>query len=171
MSFAAILIGLALLLASILMVAEPLYRKKRRQPFARKRISDDSIRGYQQILLALRDLDFDHQLGILTEADYRQQRASLIVEAAAAYETTTPDDGDLEQLIETAVRRRRRRADNGHIRCLTCGAELEQADKYCAACGLDASSTCPQCGRPIGQSDHFCTTCGARLALELGVVE
>jgi hypothetical protein len=170
MSFPAILIGLALLLASILIVAEPLLRRTRLKPLDEKKNSPGSQRIYEQTLLALRDLDFDYQLGVVAEGDYQQLRALLLAEAAAAYEQTTPDEGDLEKLIETAVRDRRKHIGNGHDRCANCEADLEPADKYCAACGIHARSTCPHCNQSVEQGDIFCTSCGAQLAIAAGVV-
>ena len=170
MSFPAILIGVALLLVSIPIVAEPLLRKKRLKPLNEKGSSQGSQRSYEQTLLALRDLDFDHQLGVVAESDYQQIRASLMVEAAEAYEQTTPDEGDLDQLIEKAVSDRRQNIGNGHDRCANCGADLEPAYIFCAACGLHARSTCPECNQPYEQGDTFCTSCGAQLAIAAGVV-
>jgi hypothetical protein len=170
MSFPAILIGVALLLASILIVAEPLIRKKRLKTLDKDKYPRGSRRSYDQTLLALRDLDFDYQLGIVAESDYQQLRALLMAEAAEAYEKTAPDDGNFEQLIETAVRDRRQHIGDGHSRCANCGTDLESADKFCAACGLHARGTCPQCDEPLEHADKFCSSCGAQLAIEAGVV-
>ena len=170
MSFVAILIGVALLVASILLVAEPLFRKKRSRASARKESGNASRGSYQQTLLAIRDLDFDHQMGVLTDTDYEQQRASLMSEAAAAYENKTADADDIEQLIEAAVRQRRRNAKIAHKQCANCGADLDQANNFCADCGYVTSGACPQCNRPVKQGDHFCTSCGAHLVIVEGVV-
>jgi hypothetical protein len=137
MSIPAILIGIAILLASIPIVAGPLYRQKRRKPTDGESIAPREQRSYKQILLALRDLDFEE---------------------------------DLEQFIEKAVRDRRQHIGNGQGRCANCGADLDLADKFCAACGFQARVACPQCNQPIGQGDNFCTSCGAQLAIAVGEV-
>lgn len=170
MSIPAILIGIAFLLASIPIVAEPLFRKKRLKPTDEERNAPGEQGSYKQILLALRDLDFDHQLGVVGEVDYQQLRASLLAEAAEAYEQTTPDDGDLAQLIEKAVRDRRQQIGNGQDRCAHCGADLDPADKFCPACGFHARTACPHCNQPVGQGDNFCTSCGAQLAIAAGEI-
>jgi hypothetical protein len=169
MSIPAILIGIALLLASIPIVAGPLYRQKRRKPTDEERTTPREQRGYKQILLALRDLDFDHQLGLVDEADYMQLRTTLLAEAAEAYEQKTPGKEDLEQFIEKAVRDRRQHIGNGQGRCANCGADLDLADKFCAACGFQARVACPHCNQPVAQGDNFCTFCGAPLAVATGV--
>jgi hypothetical protein len=172
MSVPAILIGLALLLASIPIVAGPLLSKKRFKQLDESKYSHKSQMSYDETLLALRDLDFDHQLGVVAEADYQQLRAQLLVEAAAAYEQAAPGEDDLEQLIETAIRERRQLANNnnGHHRCANCGADLDPADKYCTACGLHTESTCSECNQPIGHGDKFCKSCGSQLPIATGAV-
>lgn len=171
MSIPAILIGIALLLASIPIVAGPLFRKKRLKPTDEERDAPGERGSYKQILLALRDLDFDHQLGVVDEVDYQQLRASLLAEAAKAFEQTTPGEGDLAQLIEKAVRDRRQQIGNGYVRCAHCGAEdIDPADKYCAACGFNVRTACPNCNQPVAQGDNFCTSCGAQLAIAAGEI-
>ncbi|GMQ78767.1 MAG: hypothetical protein BMS9Abin02_1302 [Anaerolineae bacterium] len=169
MSIPAILIGVSLLLASILIVAGPLLDKRRPKSSSGYKKSYRSQNSYDQTLLALRDLDFDHQLGIVAEADYQQIRTQLLAEAAQAIEQTMPEDEDLEQLIETAVRNRRRQIGHGQGQCDYCGALLDLTDKFCAACGSEAGSTCPQCQQYIERGEKFCGSCGAQLAVTTGV--
>ncbi|HET6444264.1 MAG TPA: zinc ribbon domain-containing protein [candidate division Zixibacteria bacterium] len=169
MSFPAILIGLAFLLVTIPIVAKPLQRKKRPNQSNGENNTRGSQRGYKQILLALRDLDFDHQLGVVTESDYQQNRAILLAEAAEACEEPMPVEGDLSQLIEAAVGERRKHHSNGHSQCAGCGADIKPGDKYCPACGLSALNTCPHCHQPIEQEDNFCTSCGAQTKVAIGV--
>lgn len=170
MSIPAILIGLAILLASIPIVAGPLLRKKRFKLQDEDRKSDGSQRSYEQSLLALRDLDFDHQLGVVDETDYQQLRARLLAEAAEASEQTSLDDGDLERLIETAVRDRRQHISNGHGKYAGCGTNIDPVDKYCTACGFQTRSACPHCEQLVEQGDRFCTFCGVQLEAVAGVV-
>ena len=170
MTFVAVLVGTALLLASVLVVAEPFFRMKRPGSLGSTRSGRDAVSGYQQTLLAIRDLDFDHQLAVLTAADYRQQRALLLTEAAGAYKNENRDSRDLQQVIEAAVLRQRRIDNSGHGRCSNCGADLDPGDKYCVSCGCAAGSSCPQCSQPITKDARFCPNCGAQLVIEEGIV-
>ena len=170
MSIPAILIGIALLLASIPIVAGPLLRKRQLEPLDEKKNSQRTKKSYEQTLLALRDLDFDHQLGVVDEVDYQQIRRSLLAEAAEAYEQSKPGKEDLEQLIENAVRDRRQQMGNGQGRCAYCGSDLDPADKFCATCGFHVRSACPQCNQPVAQGDNFCTSCGSQLAIAAGEI-
>ncbi len=171
MSFPAILVGIALLLASIPIVARPLLGKKRFRTLSDYKKSYRSKNSYEQTLLALRDLDFDHQLGIVAESDYQQIRTQLLAEAAQAIEQTMPEDKDLEQLIEEAVREHRRYIGNGQGQCDYCGALLDPADKFCTVCGSEAGSTCPHCQQTIERGDKFCASCGAQLAITTGAAK
>jgi RNA polymerase subunit RPABC4/transcription elongation factor Spt4 len=171
MSIPAILIGVSLLLASILIVAGPLLGKKRLKSLNGYKKPHKSQKSYEQTLLALRDLDFDHQLGVVAEADYLQIRTQLLAEAAQAIEQAVPEDKDLEQFIETAVRDRRRQIGNGQGQCDYCGALLDPTDKFCSACGSEASSSCRHCQLNIEQGDKFCTFCGAQLAMATGAAK
>jgi RNA polymerase subunit RPABC4/transcription elongation factor Spt4 len=143
--------------------------KKRLKSLSGYKKSHRSQNSYEQTLLALRDLDFDHQLGIVAETDYQQIRTQLLAEAAQAIEQAVPEDKDLEQIIETAVRDRRRHIGNGQGQCDYCGALLDPTDKFCTACGSEAGSSCPQCQQYVEPGDNFCASCGAQLEIATGV--
>ncbi len=171
MSLAAVLVGVALLLVSIPIVAGPLINKKRFEPLVGKRQGGSQQGNHERALLALRDLDFDHHLGVVSETDYRQLRPQLMAQAAEVYEQTTHDEADLEQIIETAVHDRRQHISDDHVPCPGCGATLDPFDKYCAACGRQTSLRCPQCQQLVEMGDRFCAACGARLPVTKGTTD
>ena len=99
--------------------------------------------GYQETLLALRDLEFDHDLGVVGDDDYARLRERLMAEAATALEGARRRKEDAaSDRIEAAVRalRQQRKTDGGA-----------------------AARFCPQCGNPVDAGDRFCTGCGASL--------
>ena len=58
-------------------------------------------------------------------------------------------------------------------KCITCGASVESAEKYCSSCGSPmAQGTtpiryCSRCGQPTGQRP-FCSNCGLATAAYAG---
>jgi hypothetical protein len=113
-----------------------------------------------RLLNALRELEFDHNLGKVPEEDFPEQRAALVkatadvlrqldaIEGAAAPEgkpaaavemdgqPEIPDE-DLEELV--AAHRRARPVDG------------------------KATGFCSKCGKPAAKTDKFCSRCGAAL--------
>lgn len=83
---------------------------------------------------ALRDLEFDREMGKLSEDDYQALRTSLEARAMAAL-------GALERLNPAPPRSRPQPA----------GAAR-------------AVRFCPQCGSPVGATHSYCAECGTALA-------
>jgi predicted nucleic acid-binding Zn ribbon protein len=101
----------------------------------------------EAILTALRDLDFDHVLLKITDADYASQRQVLVAEAAAV------------------LAREEERATIARD-CPVCGRPVYVGDLFCSGCGLNLSrplAGCPTCGWPVEPEDVYCRGCGSRL--------
>jgi len=182
MSIAAIFIGLALLIITIPVVAGPVVNAKREREFLIDEPDvPDEQEHYQQILLALRDLDFDHELGVVGDEDYAELRAQMLAEAAAAREAAGIEPAeDIESRIEAAVRARREQkvspppipieseSESG-LACYHCGADMEKEDKFCTICGSAAAPLCPSCGHQADPGDQFCAGCGTSLRMEAAI--
>ncbi len=111
---------------------------------------------------AIRDLDFDFQLGKLSPADYQSLREQYKVRAAAtlqeldavsdhlAQPAAGADDRadeiesqvsrlrqkpDAADAIEQEVTRRRKRALSSAPRCAKCGTPYHTGELFCARCG------------------------------------
>jgi hypothetical protein len=182
MSIPAILVGLGMLLVTIPFVVGPLLNKKRaRTPLNRQAGPEGN--SYQETLLALRDLEFDHQLGIVADDDYARLQGQLMVQAAGARQSknTPATDERIEaavqahrrgprsrkatssdELIEAAVQERRR--TGGKQECPACHAPLKPGTKFCPQCGAAASNSCSHCQQPHEAGDKFCAACGSPLA-------
>jgi hypothetical protein len=123
------------------------------------------------IILALRDLDFDHSLGKVAEEDYAPLRQALLAEAAGVMaqqdEGQAGADAGLDERIEAEVLAARQslRAGQGEKSCPTCGRRSRPGDAFCATCGARLAASCAVCGRPARSADLFCAACGAELAL------
>lgn len=128
---------------------------------------------------ALRELNFDHRVGKITNEDFMAFEAHLKQVAANAlralddWEAETDDA--LERAIEHAVRQRRAVLATSGRACSACGRLASPEDKFCAGCGqmLPAESTpvevtpppltCPACGQSFQSGDRFCAGCGRTL--------
>lgn len=138
-----LLITLLFLAVSLPVVALPLRRPDRlSSPVDGPGVTGPS--AYQTTLLALRDLELDHDSGLVTDADYAPLHEQLLAEAAAALqESERATNEDVAARIEAAVRARRR--------------QPAQPRRTTPA------RFCPQCGDRVDAGDRFCTDCGASL--------
>jgi rRNA maturation endonuclease Nob1 len=168
MSTAALLIGLALLVLTIPFVVEPIINEKKKKKFLTDEPEKEETGArYQQILVALRDLDFDRQLDVVSDEDYSVLRTQLLREAAQARTVVELDKAEKEKLdaqIEAAVLTRRGSAVAAtDLTCSQCGEAIDANDKFCAVCGTQTADFCPECNRRIDADDKFCAGCGLNL--------
>ncbi len=85
---------------------------------------------------AIRDLEFDHTAGKLSDPDYRQMRARYDVKAA-----------EILQKMDALASLKKENA-NGKARGQKNGV---------------SNTTCPRCNKSIQPGDRFCPKCGAPL--------
>jgi cytochrome c-type biogenesis protein CcmI len=105
------LIGTLLALVALAFVLYPLFREPLGiRPSARSRAD---TRRVATAVDALREIEFDHATGKLSERDYAELKASYTRDAIAAMRTD---------------------ANNGVI-CGTCGPRPEADATFCSACG------------------------------------
>ncbi len=97
---------------------------------------DNLTSQYNSIFDALRDLEFDHNTGKLSDHDYKEMRARYDVKAA-----------EVLQKMDALAASQNKRA-NG---------------KKAAASGA-GKIACPKCNARVLANDRFCPVCGARLS-------
>ena len=92
----------------------------------------------------LRDLEFEHQMGRLSDADFQQLEAGYKNEAAAVLERLDLLDAseNLDSQIEKDIAARKAklsgsgsRRERGPAHCPSCGSEIVPGKKFCADCG------------------------------------
>ena len=159
MSIGAVFIGIAMLVFASVVVTQPLRKKQSQQ---RPAMAVHTGNDYDTSLLALRDLEFDHQLGVVAEDDYVRLRTQLMAQAAQALEKKEQARSHLEDTIEAAVRAQRQ-SKTKLDRCTNCQEALAPGDKFCPRCGTPAEVACPACRRQVAAGDKFCTSCGTSL--------
>ncbi len=130
-----ILFTLVFIALSVPVVAAPL-RRRTQTPAA----SDETATApssYDGALLALRDLEFDHQLGVVNDDDYTLLHEQLVAQAATELERA-PHAGReaTASAIEAAIRRRREQRPGPATRfCPQCGNAVDAGDRFCTGCG------------------------------------
>lgn len=138
MSLGAVFVGLALVLVSGVVLADPYVRKKHRRSI-QSRVSGDSLRKDRvEVLMALRDLDFDFQLGKINEEDYRTARMMLMWEAAVVLQAQDRQDEALDAEIEAQVQSLRA-LKMDHPTCRRCNSPLRSGARFCSSCGSQAA--------------------------------
>jgi len=162
MSAGSILIGLLLLAATIPIVIKPLLNHRRLKPAAARVVPVSSADQHQATLLALRDLEFDHRTGKVTDEDYASLRTDLLAQAAATIDAKDKGAINLDTLIEEAVRSRRQTNVDALIEAAVRSRRKNQAE-------LQTANFCPKCGRKARVDDRFCASCGASLAIRAEV--
>lgn len=133
---------------------------------------------HETIFTTLRDLDFDHAVGKITDGDYTVLRQNLLAKAAAIMTQIDQEQAvaqaALDARIEAEILAVRPKLNGGQIThpldeagraCPTCSRAPLPGDLYCRGCGSQLALTCPECGKAVTLTDHFCVGCGFELAL------
>lgn len=157
MTIGSILLGLALLIVVVLILARPLILHSRQAS------TDTPLSTRQQLLLRkesllnqIRALDFDHDTKKIPDDVYTEQRGALVAEAADVMKQLDELGGADEAVyaeIETAV------------------AQLRQSAHQPVAATNGKAQFCNNCGQPVDPDDNFCTSCGQDMRKQQLVLE
>ncbi len=167
MNAGAVLVGLAFMLVAGIILADPFLKRRQKAEvkttFPKTSLSDRS----QEVLLTLRDLDFDFQTGKLTEMDYDRIRSDHIAQAATLIQDMKGRDAMLDDALEKKVRTYRPSLAT-NSKCPRCEETLLPEAKFCSKCGLEISSRCFKCGTILREGDAFCNSCGESTPIKQG---
>ena len=127
------IIGICLALLTGLFVAYPLLQKRQQKvSFADNHRAEELEARKAEIYAAIKDIDFDFQMGKLSKDDYEQLRSQYKSDAVG--------------LLKRIDRVHGKRQDRS-------GAKTSE--------GRPASAKfCHQCGQPLVSGDKFCSSCG-----------
>jgi len=133
---------MALLLGFVLYVGYPLLASQQQvQALSADARSRQLQERKEQLYAAIKELEFDQDLGKLSDEDYQHLRRQLETQALTVIQQLDEMDGrtDLQPLQDRIERevlslRRTRPADPG-IRCPSCGTEKRPEDLFCPRCG------------------------------------
>ena len=170
----ALIVGTAIALVAVAYVLVPLFRETpAASPPARAREEPGAPSGQSTTAVAaLREIEFDHATGKLSETDYHVLKARYTGEALVALRAAesaqvagerTAGSGisTADDLAEQMIQRYRGAAAG----CPTCGPRPEPDALYCSNCGRYLPGRCQGCGRAITEAGaRFCASCGRSLA-------
>lgn len=106
---------------------------------------EDLASAREQAFDALRDFEFDHATGKLSESDYKNLRTRYETRAAT-----------ILQQIDTLSAAQQSGAPAAH-------APKRRAKPAPAAAAGAANAACPKCGAHAEVGDRFCMKCGAKI--------
>jgi hypothetical protein len=137
-----LLLGLALLVVVGLIIALPLFDRRRPAVQApSRRVALETERG--EIVRAIRELDFDHHTRKIDDADYTRLREDYVQRGAHVLrELSALNERDADEEIEQRV---------SVLRSAKPSQEAQTA------------RICPSCGSIVGATDNFCGKCGRPL--------
>lgn len=160
-----VLIALAISLLAILAVAWPLLKKEApAAPVDDDRLLD-LLHRKEQVLLAIKDLEFDYRVGKLSEEDYRlydQQLRRQAIGLLMQIEKIAPESARLDASLEQEILQRRRVSGEAPL-----PVDGNRPEKALLLSPLSAEQQeppqrfCTQCGHPLEPDHKFCAMCGA----------
>lgn len=96
--------------------------------------AEDLFIAKERVYANIKDLDFDHQVGKIDDADYQSMRTALKQEAEAILVRIDQlKGGSPRRILEEEIARRRKvvQADT----CPGCGSHHPTGARFCAQCG------------------------------------
>ena len=136
-------------------------------------VLEESASPKVQALLALKEIEFDHATGKLSDEDYAELKAKYSQMALAAIEAE--EEGEGAGAAEDAAEALVRQVAAGRLSvCPKCGPRPESDAAFCSDCGKPlaraaiASSVrsrafCEDCGSKLTKGAKFCPECGAKV--------
>lgn len=148
-----------LVVVVIAFIAYPLFTPSHAETASAASALDSLIAQRDSVYDAIRDLDFDFQLGKLSQSDYVVLREKYKARAALALQeidVAVSDDGALDAQIEAQVAQLRTHPNRD-------GAIEREVARLRETKIKHAVSRCGNCGTPCRAGDRFCASCGSKL--------
>ncbi|MBI4330080.1 MAG: zinc ribbon domain-containing protein [Chloroflexi bacterium] len=180
-----------ILMAGVLgYVALPLFRGARQEGEADGGVAPELEAQKAATYSAIKELQFDYELGNLSPSDHKELEDKYKVKAAQILKSIDEVKGEApmddiekeiarkrrggresaEDEIERQVALRRGKAAPAAaaatLECHQCGKPQRPGAKFCSACGVSLSLSCPGCGAAHSPEDKFCSECGAAVKKE-----
>jgi hypothetical protein len=185
MDIGSLFLALALLLLVAAFVTRPLFKRFDETPgaevaaddgIASDGIASDALVAQREaVLIELRDLDFDHATGKVSEEDYARQRTRLVAKGAAVLRSLAErkdavvsaaeadDEDDIERLILARRAARRNKAVSPAPQPPLSQTLAAPSPAPHTPAPTLVTRFCPHCAAPVVPGDRFCAKCGAKL--------
>jgi rRNA maturation endonuclease Nob1 len=95
--------------------------------------ADDLIARKETIYAAIKDIEFDYQMGKLSEADFQELRQRYKEQAVSLLKEI--DKIESKVMKGASSRKAPKNASTDAKFCWMCGTAITQQDKFCANCG------------------------------------
>ena len=172
MDIGSIFLILAILVPVLIFITRPILEHKATIVTDEEHQYSALLAERDRVLLALQDLEFDHDLGKIPEETYSAQRGNLmragaeILRQIDEYDGTLADemvDDHIEAAIQAAKLERTLAAlptdPDDEIEARIAHRRRSQKESNQPKLG----GFCPQCGNCVQESDRFCPKCGNAL--------
>ena len=161
MDIGSIFLILALFLLTALYVARPLFERRSLAVSQEEQDLSALLAERDRILSALSELDFDHALGKIPEADYPVHRKQLLQRGAAILRQLD----EYQKGAHADFRDRLELSQNDAVESAQADDPIEALIAARRRSRQDPSGGfCPQCGGAVARSDRFCPKCGEPLS-------
>lgn len=151
-----IVVALLVLAASLYLIGRPFLRPVAlEEDFGPAADVEAEEAERERVFAALSDVEYDHAMNKLSEADYAELKAQLSRRAVrllkededAAFLSTLGDHVDVDKEIEAEIE-----------------AEIEREIGSTTGGAKAAEAHCPHCGaRLLGPAQRYCQSCGGKL--------
>jgi rRNA maturation endonuclease Nob1 len=149
------------------LVLQPVFKRAARAPTVQpksgsadehQQLSDQK----ERLLTALKDLEFEHKAGKLSDADYQSVKADDMAQLATIM--TRMDQLTGKKVITSQPLDEAQNAATP-LKCAVCQHENPPEAKFCLDCGnrLTTSVDCPSCGKTLPPEAKFCMDCGGKI--------
>ncbi len=176
MDIGAVFLTLAILTLVVMYLAQPYLERRTKIVSAEEAEHSTLLAMRDRYINALKELDFDHEMGKIPAEDYPTQRADLLKKGAEALRHLDEYEGtkstSAEDRLEAVIAARRADAtgtytpnpdetpaitgDDDDLEALIAARRSKRKEK--------SAGFCPNCGHPVMESDKFCTKCGKKTA-------
>tara|TARA_Y100001968_G_C19318838_1_gene698130 strand:+ start:421 stop:849 length:429 start_codon:yes stop_codon:yes gene_type:complete len=96
------------------------------------------------IFKQIRETEFEHDMGIISDEDFDRTNNELKLEASKLLDNSEEDVADKK--------------------CLNCDCKINLEDKFCGNCGANLEgNNCANCHSKLEENDKFCSQCGEKV--------